>query len=245
VQMVFQDAAASLDPRMTVGEIVAEPLVNLHPDMDKVERQRQACEMLKKVGLSASYLHGYPHEFSGGQCQRIGIARALVLRPSLLICDEPVSALDVSIQAQIINLLKRLQRDMKLALIFISHDLKVLRRISNRVLVMYLGRVMEQATSQGLFKRPCHPYTRALLSAIPTADSALECSGNRIMLLGELPSPAHPPSACVFRSWCPWAAERCAHETPALRRLGPNQAAACHFAAEMGHTDPAPSPGPV
>lgn len=234
VQMVFQHPLASLDPRMTVGESIAEPLVNLAPELSRTQRQRQTLEMLEKVGLPRHHGHRYPHEISGGQCQRVGIARALVVKPSILICDEPVSALDVSVQAQIINLLKDLQADMRLAMIFIAHNLSVVRLISHRVLIMYLGKVMEKANRDELFERASHPYTRALLSAIPVLDVDREYTRRRIILRGEPPSPAFAPSGCVFRSRCPWAKELCARETPPLRRLGSTQSTACHFAGELG-----------
>jgi oligopeptide transport system ATP-binding protein len=234
MQLVFQDPFASLDPCRTVGESVVEPLVTLYPKTSKAERQRQALETLEKVGLSQHHLQRYPHEFSGGQCQRIGIARALVVRPKLLICDEPVSALDVSIRAQIINLLKELQRDLGLAMIFISHDLSVVRRVSDRVLIMYLGRIMEHAGCEELFRHAGHPYTRALLSAVPIPEPDRERARQRLVLRGELPSPASAPSGCVFRSRCPWAVDLCAREAPALRRFGPTHATACHYAGELG-----------
>jgi oligopeptide transport system ATP-binding protein len=233
VQMVFQDPIASLNPRMTVGESIAEPLVNLAPELSRAQRQRQAVEMLEKVGLSNHHVLRYPHELSGGQCQRIGIARALVVKPSILICDEPVSALDVSVQAQIINLLKDLQADMRLAIIFIAHNLSIVRQISHRVLIMYLGKIMEQATREALFERPGHPYTRALLSAIPIPEIDSGHAHKRVILRGDPPSPASPPSGCVFRSRCPWAAELCAQEVPTPRHLELNQIAACHFAGEL------------
>lgn len=234
VQMVFQDPMASLDPHMTVSQIIAEPLVNLSPDMPKPERYKRVLRILEQVGLSARDLHRYPHEFSGGQCQRIGIARALVERPRLLICDEPVSALDASVRAQIINLLKDMQRKFNLAMIFISHDLAVLKSISHLVLVMYLGKLMEQGTSEALFANAEHPYTRALLSAAPVADPERELARRRIILRGELPSPASPPAGCVFHTRCPWAAERCTYETPLPRHLGAHKIIACHFAGELG-----------
>jgi oligopeptide transport system ATP-binding protein len=236
VQMVFQDPYASLDPRMTIGESIAEPLANLYPELPWMERRRQVFEIIEKVGLSGRYSQRYPHELSGGQCQRVGIARAVVVKPKILICDEPVSALDVSIQAQIINLLKDLQADMKLAMIFISHNLSVVRHISHQVLIMYLGKVMEHATREQLFERAGHPYTRALLSAVPISDSDREGVHRRIVLRGELPSPASPPSGCIFRTRCPWAAERCAREIPALRRFGSTHAIACHYAGKLAGT---------
>ncbi|MGH8501728.1 MAG: ABC transporter ATP-binding protein [Gammaproteobacteria bacterium] len=244
VQMVFQDPVASLDPRMTVAQIITEPLVNLYPEMSSTERHKQARETAGQVGLSARDLYRYPHEFSGGQCQRIGIARALVARPRLLICDEPVSALDVSIRAQIINLIEDLQDNLNIAMIFISHDLAVLKSISHRVMVMYLGKLMEQGVCEELFANAAHPYTRALLSAAPIADPHQERARRRIILRGELPSPAAPPAGCVFHSRCPWVAQRCRNEMPVPRRLAPHKVAACHFAGQLSET-PAPFTGAV
>ena len=237
VQVVFQDPLASLNPRMTVAEIVAEPLRHLYPELDKRQRWDRVVAMLERVGLSASQANRYPHEFSGGQCQRIGIARALVVRPRLLICDEPVSALDVSIQAQIIDLLQSLQREFGIAILFIAHDLAVVRQISDRVLVMYLGRVMETAPAARIFERPIHPYTKALLSAVPRPDPDYERRRERIILEGELPSPADPPGGCVFRTRCPWAQGLCAREEPLLRgpRDGDGARAACHFANDFAN----------
>lgn len=236
IQMVFQDPAASLDPRMTVLQIIAEPLVNLYPDMSSAERRKRVLETAEQVGLSARDLHRYPHQFSGGQCQRIGIARALAARPRVLICDEAVSALDVSIRAQIINLLKDLQLEFNFAMIFISHDLAVLKSISHRVLIMYLGKLMEQARCEELFTDAAHPYTLALLSAAPIADPGQERARRRIVLRGELPSPAAPPAGCVFHSRCHWVAERCRIEVPAPRQLAPHRITACHFAGTLSDT---------
>ncbi|MES1938828.1 oligopeptide ABC transport system ATP-binding protein OppF [Salinisphaera sp. T5B8] len=227
VQMIFQDPLASLDPRMTVGQIVAEPLRHLRPDLGRADRRRRVAAMIERVGLSQSQINRYPHEFSGGQCQRIGIARALVVEPKVLICDEPVSALDVSIQAKIVELLQQLQAEFGIAILFIAHDLAVVRQISDEVMVMYLGRVMERAPSNTLFERPAHPYTRALLSAVPRPDPELERRRRRIALSGELPSPADPPSGCVFRTRCPWAQADCAAQTPALRAFGGESHVAC------------------
>ena len=230
VQIIFQDPLASLDPRMTIAQIIAEPLTTHKPDLSKTEVIERVQAMMARVGLTQQQINRYPHEFSGGQCQRIGIARALILEPKLIICDEPVSALDVSIQAQIINLLKDLQQSMGLALIFIAHDLAVVKHISKRILVMYLGHEMEVAQKQALYASPRHPYTRALLSAIPIPDPELE-RGKVIQLLhGDLPSPIDPPSGCVFRTRCPQAIERCAVEVPALRRLSEDTEAACILA---------------
>ncbi|MDR5838802.1 oligopeptide/dipeptide ABC transporter ATP-binding protein [Caballeronia sp. LZ034LL] len=230
VQMIFQDPLASLDPRMTVGQIIAEPLVEHRPGMQKREIDARVRAMMARVGLREQMINRYPHEFSGGQCQRIGIARALVVEPKLVICDEPVSALDVSIQAQIVNLLRSLQKEMKLALIFIAHDLAVVRHISDRVMVMYLGRVMELASKHALYETPRHPYTRALLSAVPVPDPAIQRARTVEILSGDIPSPIDPPSGCVFRTRCPVAQARCAHEVPALRPLGGDASVACLFA---------------
>lgn len=230
-QIVFQDPLASLNPRMTIGDIIAEPLQSFHPNMSKRERKAKVQEMMDKVGLLPQMINRYPHEFSGGQCQRIGIARAMILEPKLIICDEPVSALDVSIQAQIINLLKELQKEFGLSLIFISHDLSVVRHISHRVLVLYLGNVMEIADRTDLYEHPRHPYTRALISAAPIPDPTLERSKSRLMIEGDLPSPIDPPSGCVFRTRCPKAQEICAQEAPKLTDDASyaGHFVACHF----------------
>ncbi len=225
IQMVFQDPLASLDPRMTIGASVAEPLEALCPEVGKAERAARVLAMLEKVGLSGSQVNRYPHEFSGGQCQRVGIARALIVRPRVLICDEPVSALDVSIQAQIVNLLADLQAEYGLSMIFIAHDLAVVRHISRRVMVMYLGKVMEQASREALFSSPVHPYTRALLAAVP--GTALK----REPLEGEIPSPANPPTGCVFVTRCPIADAHCARHPPTLVRAVHGGFSACHFTA--------------
>jgi len=222
VQMVFQDPVASLDPRLTIAESVAEPLLALCAELDAPAREARVAQVLDRVGLAG--LGGrFPHELSGGQCQRAGIARALVARPRILVCDEAVSALDVMVQAQVLQLLAELQREEGLSMIFIAHDLAVVRDLCHRVLVMYLGRVMEQAPAAELFARPRHPYTRALLAATPGA-GALPTP-----LAGELPSPADPPSGCVFRTRCPMADDLCAREAPYLRRVGERSHAACHY----------------
>lgn len=230
IQMVFQDPLASLNPRMTVGEIVAEPLRNLHPELGRRERWRRVTAMLDRVGLSGRMLNRYPHEFSGGQCQRIGIARALVVQPRVLVCDEPVSALDVSIQAQILDLLVSLQAQLNLAILFIAHDLAVVKQICDRVLVMYVGRVVENAGSAQLFAQPGHPYTRALLSAVPCPDPEIERTRQRILLAGDLPSPMDLPSGCVFRGRCPWVQPVCAQQQPPWQPVGADGHAACHYA---------------
>ena len=227
VQMVFQDPLASLNPRMNVARIIGEPLRTHRPDMAQEEVLARVKAMLLKVGLAEAHLYRYPHEFSGGQCQRIGIARALILEPKLIVCDEPVSALDVSIQAQIINLLKDLQQEMQLALVFIAHDLAVVKHVSQRILVMYLGRTMELADKHALYADPKHPYTRALLSAVPLADPRRERGKAIQMLSGDLPSPIDPPSGCVFRTRCPHAFERCAAEVPPLKPINEHTQAAC------------------
>ena len=230
VQMIFQDPLASLNPRMTIGRIIAEPLHTHFPRMTGTDVMQKVRAMMQKVGLTEQQINRYPHEFSGGQCQRIGIARALVLEPKLVICDEPVSALDVSIQAQIINLLMELQSQMGLALLFIAHDLAVVKHISQRVMVMYLGRAMELADKSAIYQKPGHPYTQALLSAIPLPDPRRERDKVLQLLQGELPSPMNPPSGCSFRTRCPKAQAICAQQTPALRALSPNTEVACLLA---------------
>jgi oligopeptide transport system ATP-binding protein len=216
LQIIFQDPLAALDPRMPVGDIVAEPLVTFQPGMARDAVRSRVREMVAKVGLSPEMVNRYPHEFSGGQCQRIGIARAMILRPKLVVCDEPVSALDVSIQAQIINLLMALQREFGLSLIFISHNLSVVRHISHRVLVLYLGKVVELAPRDTLFAEPRHPYTQALMAAAPIPDPRRERQKTRIQLQGDPPSALDPPSGCAFRTRCPRASGLCAEAVPAL-----------------------------
>ena len=232
LQVVFQDPLASLNPRMTVGDIVSEPLWTHRPELDAAAVRAAVVEVLRRVGLLGSELNRYPHEFSGGQCQRIGIARALVLRPKVIVCDEPVSALDVSIQGEIVRLLLELRADFGLALVFIAHDLAVVRQISHRVMVMYLGRVMEVARRDDLYARPRHPYTQALLSAVPLPDPDAERARPHAVLGGELPSPIHPPSGCRFRTRCPYVIERCAAEVPALRAFK-DALVACHRAEDL------------
>ncbi|MCI8806539.1 MAG: dipeptide ABC transporter ATP-binding protein [Oscillospiraceae bacterium] len=226
LKLIFQDPYSSLNPRMTVKEIVSEPLEIAGACKDKAERDRRVLETMEQVGLDPSYQDRYPHEFSGGQRQRIGIARAIVLRPDVVICDEPVSALDVSIQAKIINLLRRFQRERELAYIFISHDLGVVRHIAHRVLVMYLGCVVEEGESRELFAHPLHPYTRALLDSVPRMDSDGRPAA---ALQGDVPSPADPPSGCLFHTRCPYAREVCAKQAPELRELKSGHKCACHF----------------
>ncbi len=227
LQLIFQDPFGSLDPRMTVGQIVGEPLKNFFPSMSKLQVRERVSGMLTMVGLSPELINRYPHEFSGGQAQRIGIARALVINPRLVVCDEPVSALDVSVQAQIINLLKELQKKLQLSLIFIAHDLSVVRHVSDRVLVMYLGRVMEVAERERIYASPAHPYTRALIDAVPIPDPEAERRRTRRSLGGEPPSPTNPPSGCVFRTRCPFAIERCAEVEPPLEELEDGKQVAC------------------
>jgi oligopeptide transport system ATP-binding protein len=228
MQIVFQDPLAALDPRMTVGEIIGEPFDTFQPSLPKPERKARVREMMTKVGLSPQMVNRYPHEFSGGQCQRIGIARAMILGPKLIVCDEPVSALDVSIQAQIVNLLMRLQREFNLSLILISHDLSVVRQISHRVMVLYLGRVMEIASRDELYARPRHPYTQALISAVPIPDPEREAAKPRLILTGDLPSPFDPPSGCLFRTRCPRATEICAETAPPEERVSESHRVFCH-----------------
>lgn len=230
VQMIFQDPLASLNPRMTIGQIIAEPLRTHFPGMAAAGVMQKVRAMMQKVGLTEQQINRYPHEFSGGQCQRIGIARALILEPRLVICDEPVSALDVSIQAQIINLLMELQAQMGLALVFIAHDLAVVKHISQRVMVMYLGRAMELAEKSTIYRDPRHPYTQALLSAIPLPDPRRERHKVPQLLQGDLPSPINPPSGCSFRTRCPKAEDVCAQQAPSLQALNAQTRVACFLA---------------
>ncbi|BES69374.1 murein tripeptide/oligopeptide ABC transporter ATP binding protein OppF [Marinobacter nanhaiticus D15-8W] len=216
VQMIFQDPLASLNPRMTIGDVIAEPLRTFYPKLSRQEVKDRVKAMMLKVGLLPNVINRYPHEFSGGQCQRIGIARALIVEPKLVICDEPVSALDVSIQAQVVNLLKQLQQEMGLSLIFIAHDLSVVKHISDRVMVMYLGNQVEVGDGPVLYADPRHPYTRALMTAVPVPDPEIERNKEIQLLEGDLPSPIDPPSGCVFRTRCPIARDACADHDPPL-----------------------------
>ena len=228
MQLIFQDPFASLDPRMTAGDIIGEPL-RVHDIARGKEYRRQVVELLSMVELAPSVANRYPHEFSGGQRQRLGIARALAVRPAFVVCDEPVSALDVSIQAQIITLLMRLREEFNLTYLFIAHDLAVVRNISDRVAVMYLGKIMEITTSDRLYDNPLHPYTISLLSAVPIPDPVVDRTRERIILKGDVPSPMNPPSGCPFHTRCPQATDVCKAEVPELKPTGPNHWTACHL----------------
>ena len=233
LQMIFQDPYASLNPRMTVGDIIGEPLSNFGIARGK-ERQKRVNEVMRICGLNPGFISRYPHEFSGGQRQRIGIARALVLNPTFVVADEPISALDVSIQAQIVNLLEDLQDQFKLTYLFIAHDLSVVRHLSDRVAVMYLGKIVEVADSKEIYANPLHPYTKALLSSIPIPDPDLEAEREPILLTGEIPSPVNPPSGCRFHTRCPIAQfPICSEEDPALEDKATGHLAACHFAGQL------------
>ena len=229
MQIIFQDPSASLDPRMTVGEIVGEALDIHNLCRSKNERKDRINELLTKVGLNSEHSNRYPHEFSGGQQQRIGIARALAVEPEFIVCDEPISALDVSIQAQIVNMLEDMQHEMGLTYLFIAHDLSVVRHISNRMGVMYLGNLVEMGGGHELYANPQHPYTKTLLSAVPVPDPNVCRSKKRIMLEGEIPSPMNPPSGCAFHTRCPYARDICKGEVPPLKELGNGHFAACHL----------------
>lgn len=228
MQIIFQDPSASLDPRMTVGEIIGEA-IDIHKLAVKNERSERIQELLTQVGLNSEHSNRYPHEFSGGQQQRIGIARALAVKPEFIVCDEPISALDVSIQSQIVNMLEDMQKDIGLTYLFIAHDLSVVRHISNRIGVMYLGNLVELGESYELNKNPLHPYTKTLLSAVPVPDPKKSRARNRIVLEGDIPSPMNPPTGCRFHTRCPYAKERCKEEVPEFRELAPGHYAACHI----------------
>ena len=241
IQIVFQDPYTSLNPRRTVGDIVGEPF-DIHPDVvPKGDRKRKVQELLELVGLAPEHINRYPHQFSGGQRQRIGIARGIALNPKVLICDEPVSALDVSVQAQVINVMERLKRELNLAYVFIAHDLSVVRHISDRVAVMYLGKIAELGTDIEIYERPTHPYTQALLSAVPVPDPTLRGMRNEIKLAGDVPSPANPPSGCRFHTRCWRAEEICSTEEPGLIERGDlvgRHLSACHFAEDVKEETP-------
>lgn len=229
MQIVFQDPYASLDPRMTVGEIIGEAIDIHNLAENKEDRHNKIIELLKTVGLNSEHANRYPHEFSGGQRQRVGIARALAVDPKFIVCDEPVSALDVSIQAQVVNMFQDLQKERGLTYLFIAHDLSVVKHISDRIGVMYLGNLVEIGTSDEIIFHNAHPYTQSLISAIPVADPVTARKSQRIILQGDVPSPLNPPSGCPFRTRCPRATEKCAREKPILREISPGHLAACHL----------------
>jgi oligopeptide transport system ATP-binding protein len=229
MQIIFQDPYASLNPRLTVGDIIGEPLEVHRVEKSKKKRQERVQELLRLVGLNPYFINRYPHEFSGGQRQRIGVARALALQPKFIICDEPISALDVSIQAQVVNLLEKLQDEFGLTYLFIAHDLSMVRYISDRTAVMYLGKIVELAEREELYSHPLHPYTQALLSAVPVPDPVVERTRQRIILTGDVPSPANPPSGCNFHPRCPLAEQVCQEVEPEWREVSPSHWVACHL----------------
>jgi oligopeptide transport system ATP-binding protein len=243
MQMIFQDPQASLNPRMTVGSIIAEPL-DEHARLSRSERRVRVLDLMDAVGLNRRFANRYPHEFSGGQRQRIGIARALALHPKFIVCDEPIAALDVSIQAQVVNLLEDLQERFGLTYLFISHDLSMVRHLATRVAVMYLGRIAEVAPSDALYRRPLHPYSEALISAVPSPDPEVEARRKRIILEGDVPSPVSPPAGCVFHTRCPKVFDRCRVEVPRLLDKGEGRHVACHLhdqpAGAAARTPPVP-----
>ncbi|NQT59262.1 MAG: dipeptide ABC transporter ATP-binding protein [Bacteroidetes bacterium] len=228
LQIIFQDPYASLNPRMTIGNIISEAMI-YHGIVSKAERQKRVEELLELVGLRTYFIRRYPHEFSGGQRQRIGIARALALNPEFIVCDEPISALDVSIQAQVVNLMEDLQKQFGLTYLFIAHDLSMVRHISNRIAVMYLGKIVELADKETLYKEPMHPYTEALLSAVPIPDPAIEENRERIVLQGDVPNPADPPPGCNFSTRCPKVMDICKEKEPEYREIVPGHFCACHL----------------
>lgn len=245
LQMVFQDPTASLNPRMTIGNAIGEPLTVFRPEMDQGSHRHAVQEMMQAVGLPPELANRYPHQFSGGQCQRVAIARAMILKPKLVVCDEPVSALDVSTQAQIVNLLKHLQKNSDAAFIFVSHDLPAVRYMCTRIMVMYLGKVVEIATRDELFTNPRHPYTKALLSAVRKSRQAGR-QDNRIVLSGEMPSPMDPPSGCAFHTRCPYASQWCRKEAPKLDEISVGHQVACHYWDDLAAKEPAVrAPSPV
>ncbi len=235
MQMIFQDSYSSLNPRHSVEKIIAEPML-IHTDMTARQRHERVLELLELVGLNPNHASRFPHEFSGGQRQRINIARALTLNPGFIVCDEPISALDVSIQAQVVNLFQDLQEKLELTYLFIAHDLSMVQHISHRVAVMYLGKVVELTSRDRLFHDPLHPYTQSLMSAVPEPDPKRERDRQRLMLKGEVPSPANPPKGCVFHTRCPIAVERCQQDIPLYREVLPGHFAACHLADETGQS---------